>query len=155
MTEVIAAMLFGFALIGLEAIVPGGVLGVLGFFSIIFSAYLSHKAFGGWFAPSVTFLVGSLGAILLVFIEFKWLAKSRLGKSLFLASADDGVSNSEISPDDVLGKQGESLTDHHPEGLVSLDGKSYDAVCEDGYLPKGCKVKVTGLDDFRIRVRRL
>ena len=106
MTEVIAAMLFGFVLIGLEAIVPGGVLGVLGFFSIIFSAYLSHKAFGGWFAPSVTFLGGSLGAILLVFIEFKWLAKSRLGKSLFLASADDGVSNSKISPDDVLGKEG-------------------------------------------------
>ena len=155
MTEVIAAMLFGFALIGLEAIVPGGVLGVLGFFCIIFSAYLAHDAFGGWFAPSVTFLVGSLGAILMVFVEFKWLAKSRLGKSLFLASEDDGVSNSEISPDDVLGKEGESLPDHHPEGMVSLDGKSYDAVCEDGYLPKGCKVKVTGMDDFRIRVRRL
>ena len=155
MTEVIAVMLFGYALIGLEAIVPGGVLGVLGFCCIVFSTYLSHEAFGGWFAPSVTFLVGSLGAILLIFLEFKFLSKSKLGKSLFLASADDGVSNSEISPNDVLGKQGESLTDHHPEGMVSLDGKSYDAVCEDGFLPKGCKVKVTGLDDFRIRVRRL
>lgn len=155
MTEVIAVMLFGYVLIGLEAIVPGGVLGILGFCCIVFSAYLSHKAFGGWFAPSVTFLVGFLGAILLVFLEFKWLSKSKLGKSLFLANADEGVSNLEISPDDVLGKHGESLTEHHPEGMVSLDGKSYDAVCEDGFLPKGCKVKVTGLDDFRIRVRRL
>jgi membrane-bound ClpP family serine protease len=155
MTEVIVAMLFGFALIGLEVIVPGGILGILGFFCIVFSAYLSHKAFGGWFAPSVTFLIGSLGAILMVFVEFRWLAKSRLGKSLFLATADDGVSNIEISSSEVLGKHGESLTDHHPEGIVSLDGKSYDAVCEDGYLPKGSKVQVTGLDDFRIRVRRL
>lgn len=155
MTEVIAAMLFGFALIGLEAIVPGGILGVLGFVCIVFSAYLAHEAFGGWFAPLVTFLVGSLGAILMVFLEFKWLAKSTLGRSLFLANEDNGVSNPEVSPHDVLGKEGKSLTDHHPEGMVSLEGKSYDAVCEDGYLPKGCKVKVTGLDDFRIRVRRL
>ena len=65
------------------------------------------------------------------------------------------MSSSEVSPDEVLGKEGKSLTDHHPEGMVSLEGKSHDAVCEDGYLPKGCKVKVTGLDDFRIRVRRL
>ena len=155
MTEVIAAMLFGFALIGLEAIVPGGILGVLGFVCIVFSAYLAHEAFGGWFAPLVTFLVGSLGAILMVFLEFKWLAKSSLGKSLFLNNEDDGVSNAEVSSDDVLGKEGKSLTDHHPEGMVSLEGKSFDAVCEDGYLPKGCKIKVTGRDDFRIRVRRL
>ena len=155
MTEVIAAMLFGFALIGLEAIVPGGILGVLGFVCIVFSAYLSHQAFGGWFAPCVTFLVGSLGGIFMVFVELKWLSKSKLGKSLFLAHADDGISNSKISPDDVLAKEGESLTDHHPEGIVSIDGKNYDAVCEDGFLPKGSKVKVTGMDDFRIRVRRL
>ena len=155
MTEVVAAMLFGFALIGLEAIVPGGILGVLGFVCIVFSAYLSHQAFGGWFAPSATFLVGSLGAIFMVFVELKWLSKSKLGKNLFLSSVDDGVSNSEISPEEVLGKQGESLTDHHPEGMVSIAGKSYDAVCEDGYLPKGSKIKVIGLDDFRIRIRRL
>lgn len=155
MTEVLAAMFFGFVLIGLETIVPGGVLGILGFCCIIFSAYVAHQAFGGWFAPSITFLIGSLGAILMVFLQFKWLANSKLGNCLFLSSADDGVSNSGISPDEVLGKQGESLTDHHPEGMVSLNGKSYDAVCEDGYLPKGCQVKVTGLDDFRIRVRRL
>ena len=155
MIEVLAAMLFGFLLIGLEAIVPGGVLGVLGFCCLVFSAYLSHEAYGGWFAPAATFLVGSLGATLLVFIEFKWLSKSKVGKSLFLAHADDGISNSKISPDDVLAKEGESLTDHHPEGIVSIDGKNYDAVCEDGFLPKGSKVKVTGMDDFRIRVRRL
>ena len=155
MIEVLVAMLFGFLLIGLEAIVPGGVLGVLGFCCLVFSAYLSHEAFGGWFAPAATFLAGSLGAILLVFIEFKWLSKSKLGQDLFLAKVDDGVSNSEVSPEEVVGKQGESLTDHRPEGMVSISGKSYDAVCEDGYLPKGCKIKVIGLDDFRIRIKRL
>ena len=91
----------------------------------------------------------------MVFVELKWLSKSKLGKNLFLSSVDDGVSNSDVSPEEVVGKQGESLTDHRPEGMVSIAGKSYDAVCEDGYLPKGSKIKVIGLDDFRIRIRRL
>ena len=155
MIEVFATMLFGFVLIGLEAIVPGGILGVLGFLCILFSTYLAHAAFGGWLAPALTFLIGSLCAIFLVFLEFKWLSQSKLGKSLFLSSEDDGLSNARIPPEDVLGKQGESMTDHHPEGIVSINGKNYDAVCEDGFLPKGCKIEVTGMDDFRIRVRRL
>jgi membrane-bound ClpP family serine protease len=91
----------------------------------------------------------------MVFVELKWLSKSKLGKDLFLDKVDDGVSNSEVSPEEVVGKQGETLTDHRPEGMVSISGKSYDAVCEDGYLPKGCKIKVIGLDDFRIRIKRL
>ena len=73
MTEVIAAMLFGLAYWpGSDC--SGGILGVLGFVCIVFSAYLAHEAFGGWFAPLVTFLVGSLGAILMVFLSSSgWL----------------------------------------------------------------------------------
>lgn len=155
MIEVIAILLFAFLLIGLEAIVPGGVLGILGFCCIVFSAYQAHLAFGGWFAPMLTFILGSVAAVMIVFVELKWLSKSKLGKSMFLSSATGGTSNESFSTEEVMGKKGEALTDHRPEGSVSIDGKTYDAVCVDGYLPKGSKVRVTGLDDFRIRIARL
>ena len=62
-----------------------------------FAAYLAQVEFGGWFAPSLTFLLGGLGALILVFIEFKWLSKSPLGKRLFMDRAIEGGSNKEVA----------------------------------------------------------
>ena len=84
MTEVFGVLILCYLLIGMEAIVRGGILGVLGFLGLILAAYLAHKEFGGWFAPSITFLGGGLGAFVLVYMEFKWLSRSTLGKRLFI-----------------------------------------------------------------------
>jgi hypothetical protein len=46
MIEVIGVLCLCYLLIGLEAIVPGGVLGVLGFLGLFFAAYFSHFSTG-------------------------------------------------------------------------------------------------------------
>ena len=61
MIEVIGVLFLCYVLIGLEAIVPGGILGILGFLGLFVAAYLAQQEFGGWFAPSITFLGGGLG----------------------------------------------------------------------------------------------
>jgi hypothetical protein len=58
MMEVIGVLCLCYLLIGLEAIVPGGVLGVLGFLGLFFAAYLAQVEFGGWFAPLSHFPTG-------------------------------------------------------------------------------------------------
>ena len=153
MTTVLGILLISYLLIGFEAIIPGGVLGILGFAGLCFASYHAHLEFGGWFAPSLTFLLGGLGAIALVLAEFKWLSKSPLGKKLFLSQTVKGSSNSEERDPGIVGQTGESITELHPEGLVRICDKEYDAFCEEGFLPKGSKVLVTGMDDFRIRIR--
>ena len=153
MTSVLGILLISYLLIGFEAIIPGGVLGILGFVGLCIASYYAHVEFGGWFAPSITFLLGGMGAIALVFAEFKWLSKSPLGKNLFLSKTVSGSSNVDEKEPDIVGKTGESITELHPEGLVRIEDKEYDAFCEEGLLPKGSKVLVTGLDDFRIRIR--
>ena len=153
MTTVLGILLISYLLIGFEAIVPGGVLGILGFVGLCLASYYAHLEFGGWFAPSITFLLGGMGAIALVFAEFKWLSKSPLGKNLFLSKTVSGSSNVDEKEPDIVGKTGESITELHPEGLVRIGDKEYDAFCEEGLLPKGSKVLVTGMDDFRIRIR--
>ena len=155
MTEIILCILFGYLLIGLEAIVPGGILGILGFCSIVGAAYCAHLEVGGIFAPSITFLTAGLGAVALVFLEFRWLSESKLGKNLFMGASTGGVSNAALAESELIGLNGKIITDLHPEGIVSVDGKSYDAVSEDGFLSKGTKIKVSGKDDFRIRVQKL
>ena len=153
MIEVIGVLCLCYLLIGLEAIVPGGVLGVLGFLGLFFAAYLAQVEFGGWFAPSLTFLLGGLGALILVFMEFKWLSKSPLGKRLFMERAIEGGSNKEVATSEVLGKTGKTLTDLHPEGRIQVDEEIFDAVSEDGLIQKGISVKVISIENFCLRVR--
>ena len=155
MTYIIGIVLLSYVLIAFEAIVPGGVLGLLGLIGLFIAAYLAHAEFGGWFAPALTFLGSALGAMIIIFIEFKWLSKSRIGQKLFLSSSVKGSSNQFKRAPDLVGEPGHSLTDLHPEGIVLVKSKKYDAYSTDGFLPKGSSVKVTGMDDFRIRVSAL
>jgi len=153
MIEVTGILVICYLLIGMEAIVPGGILGILGFVGLFVAAYFAHLEYGGWFAPSLTFLLGAFGAILLVFAEFKWLAKSPIGQRLFLAESVSGFSNKVVASPEIVGKVGVTITDFHPEGCVEIEKNLYDAVSESGMLAKGIEVKVIAVENFRIRVR--
>ena len=62
MSWIIGLILIGYALIFFEVLVPGGVLGLLGFCCIIGSAVAAHQEYGDWFASGLTFLLGGIGA---------------------------------------------------------------------------------------------
>ena len=153
MTTVLGILVISYAFIAFEAIVPGGILGIFGFIGLFIAAYFAYLDFGGWFAPALTFLGGGLGALFLLFLEFKWLANSPLGNKLFLGKVVSGTSNKIQTGKDLVGHTGVTSTDMHPEGLVKVDAAEYDAYSEDGFLCKGTHVQVTGIDSFRIRVR--
>jgi membrane-bound ClpP family serine protease len=153
MTLVICIITLSYALIAFEVIIPGGLLGVLGFMGLIAAAYLSYLEFGGWFAPSITFLASGIGALALILFEFKWLSKSPLGQNLFLSKIVEATSNTSSREENLIGCAGISITDLHPEGLVEVNGKEYDASSESGFLPKNVSITVTGIDDFTIRVK--
>ena len=106
-------------------------------------------------APTLAFVLGACGGLGIVFLEFRWLSKSKFGQYLFLSSTTDGVSNDKLPGEEIIGCQGKTLTEHKPEGIVLLNGKNYDAYCEDGLLPKGKPIIVTGKDDFRLRVKEV
>ena len=82
MVKIITALLFGYLLIALEAIVPGGVLGILGFICIIASSYFAHIEYGGWVIPLCIFIIGAIGGVILVFLQFKWLSTSNFEKNV-------------------------------------------------------------------------
>ncbi len=152
MTEIITVLFLSYVLIGFEAIVPGGILGILGFLGLFVAAYFAHSEFGGWFAPAFVFLTGGLGALILVFLEFKWLSRSPLGKKLFLDKVLLDENNNHLDKA-AVGAVGVALTDLRPEGLVEIESMQFDACIESGHLPRGSKIVVSGKDDFRIRVR--
>ena len=154
MSWVIGLIVISYTLIFFEALVPGGILGLLGFTCLVAASVMAHQEFGGWFAPTTTFLAGGLGAVMLVFIELKWLEGNRFGNNLFLGRQVDGSSNAPVAPDDIVGKKGQAATPFKPEGIIRIEKDQFDAFCEDGFVPKGTSLVVSGKDGFNLRVRK-
>jgi membrane-bound serine protease (ClpP class) len=103
MESILTAVFFGYILILVEGFIPGGIFGIAGAFCIAVGAYFAHQEFGGFIAPTLTFLIGALGGLIIVFLEFKWLSKSNFGKKLFLSSSTDGVSNKKLPGKEIIG----------------------------------------------------
>jgi membrane-bound serine protease (ClpP class) len=155
MESILIAILFGYILLLVEGFMPGGIFGLGGAFCIALASYFAYQEYPGFLAPVMTFTLGMFGGLAIVFLEFKWLSKSKLGKSIFLSSTTDGISNEALPGEEIIGLQGISLTEHKPEGIVLLNGKNYDAYCTDGFLPKGKSIIVTGKEDFRIIIKEI
>ena len=151
MTKIIAALVFGYLLVALEAIVPGGVLGLLGFVCLLASAYFAHLEYGGIAIPLVVFLVGGFGGVVIVFLQFRWLSGSKFGKNMFV-HATSGKNFETKNLDHLIGKTGIAETDHHPEGLTRIGDNSYDSYCDTGFLSKGTELQIIRVESFRLIV---
>ncbi len=152
MTNIIMALLFGFLLIALESLVPGGVLGLLGFICLLASSYFAHLEYGGWIIPLAVLLLGGFGGVMLIFFQFRWLSSSKMGKNMFV-HATSGKIKRKDGLMELIGKTAIAQTDHHPEGLIKFKNITYDSFCSSGYIPKGSKVEITKVDAFRLIVK--
>lgn len=155
MESILIAILFGYILLLVEGFMPGGIFGLGGAFCIALASYFAYQEYPGFLAPVMTFTLGMFGGLAIVFLEFKWLSKSKFGKSIFLSSTTDGISNEALPGEEIIGLQGISLTEHKPEGIVLLNGKNYDAYNTEGFLPKGKSIIVTGKEDFRLIIKEI
>ena len=155
MTAIGLLIALGIALLVLEVIVPGGVLGVLGVLAMAGGctlAFFELGARGGWIATGTSIAVLGLA----LYVEFVLLSKTRWGKKLFLADAIDGASQPlPARAEDVVGKTGEAVTTMSPTGYVSIDGHRYEASSQTGLIAKGAAVRVVAVDNFRLIVDHL
>jgi len=154
MSMIAILILAALVLIFFEVLLPGGFLGLLAAGCILAATALAFQDYGAYVGVSV--FAGSLLACLaLTVIEFKIFAKTRYGKRFFLTSALSGHSNVEPSNDSIVGKTGEALTRLNPSGKVAIDGRTFEAHCQDGYLESGAKVEVVSRDSFKLTVKPL
>ncbi len=154
MTLVILLFAIGIVLIAVEVIVPGGILGTLGglmMFGGCVMAFLDFGNLGGLIAILTAFTLGGLA----LFLEFRYLPRTRIGRRAFLHSQVTGVSaalGSEAC--DLIGQPAEALTMLSPSGYVSVGGRRYEAFCQSGQVPAGSLLEITGADSFRLIVTR-
>jgi membrane-bound ClpP family serine protease len=152
MSWIILLFALGIGLIAVEVIIPGGIVGTIGALMMFAGCVLSFMEFGtlgGMLAVGVAILLSAIA----LYIEFRVLPKTRIGKRAFLTSEITGVSaafgNEALA---LVGKSAEALTMLSPSGYVMIDGTRYEAFCQSGQAPAGSALQVTGADNFRLIV---
>jgi len=152
MTWVILLFALGITLISLEVIIPGGVLGAIGALALFGGcawSFIEFGRLGGTIATLCAFLAA--GAIL--WIEFRLLPRTAIGRRAFLHKTVTGVSASYGEEAKALvGKAAEAITTLSPSGYVRIDGRRYEAFCEGGHTRPGTPLTVVGADNFRLIV---
>jgi membrane-bound ClpP family serine protease len=151
-TSVLTLFAVGLVLIGFEVIVPGVVLGVIGGLFLlggVVLAFLQHGADGGLLALGVALA----SVVALVYVEFRILPRTKVGRRMFLNAAVDATSQPAVaSSAAVVGKDAVAVTALAPSGLVEVDGRRYEARCESGFAVVGARLRVVRVESFQLVV---
>ncbi|HEY4299705.1 MAG TPA: NfeD family protein [Candidatus Didemnitutus sp.] len=153
MNLVIILFVLGVLLLAGEVFVPGVVLGVIGGAAMLFGCVVAFRQFGaGGGALATGIAVVCLGATL--YAELVWLPRSRFGRRMVVQSASDGAAGPPTAPASIIGEMAEAETTLAPSGYVRVGDRRYEAYCEAGHAAKGSRLRVTGLDNFRLVVTK-
>lgn len=154
MSVIIGLICVALVLVFFEVILPGGILGVIAAVCVIVATWIAAVDYGA--SAAVGIFLGSLIAIaLFTYLEFKVLARTSLGERLFLKSAVSGHSNEAPAEASIIGKEGHALTRLNPSGKVAIDGRSYEAYSQDGYVDAEARVRVASQDSFKLIIEKI
>jgi len=155
----------GVVLLAIEVFVTPG-FGIMGFSGLLlifisFISAMSERMPGKWrpisFEPetfSVPFLkvtLAFLGSIALVAIAGKFMPKSRVFRSLTLAS----VSPDPTTEEALLGLEGVSHSDLRPSGTAYFGDRKLDVVTYGDYIPQQSPVRIVEVHGNRIVVEAI
>lgn len=143
----------GIALILLELVLPGGIIGIFGFTAVLASFFLSGESF---VHIGVSLLIAFFISILACMVMIKVFDKKMKFFKKFILTDSTSTENGYVSNQnrtELIGVKGYTLTDLRPSGTVIVGDERIDVVTEGGYIPKGTPVKFIKVEGSRIVVR--
>ena len=150
-----AIMLFtiGLILLVIELFVPGGVIGLLGLGTLLWSLFLAAKH-----SPFIT--VSLAVAVVSALMMGLWLSRVSKKKMMLFEKIvlTDEQRNEKgyVSHDarvDLIGKRGVALTVLRPAGTALIDDERVDVVTEGEYIERNRPIEVVYVDGLKIVVR--
>lgn len=139
----------------LELIVPGGIVGFLGFILMIASLFISTN-------NPVHMGISIVLAVTISVMIFIFLVKvigrpMKFFKKLILTDATDTKSGyvSNENRIELIGQEGVTLTPLRPSGTILIGDERIDVVSEGSFIQKDKKVRVVKTEGPRIVVREI
>lgn len=154
MSTIILLIAAALVLVFFEVIVPGGILGIIAGICVIVATGIAGAQYGAVTALWV-FIVSLTVIGLLTYIEFKILSRSSSRKHMILDASLAGHPDKRVANSSVINKEGHSITRLNPSGKVIIDGQSFQAQSQDGYIESGQPVRVVGQDSFKLIIKKL
>lgn len=153
---ILSLLFFGIALIYLETLLPGGIVGAMGFVCIIASIWLGFRHYG--FTEGIVLLLTSL-LIVSFLVIFLWsrFPKSRIGQKIILS--DEMESRSGYHADSFtarisVGLEGIAESELRPAGIALINGERCDVVSDGGFIEARARIRVIRVDGNRVVVER-
>ncbi|TXC89994.1 nodulation protein NfeD [Metabacillus litoralis] len=153
--ESLLLFILGIILIIAELFVPGGIMGILGFASVIGSLYIAS---GNFIQMTISLLIAFAVSVLVSILLVKVFGKRmNIFKRLILRDSTNTESGyvSSKTRNELINVEGVALTTLRPAGTAIIGDERLDVVTEGSYINKGQKVKVVKVEGSRIVVREL
>ncbi len=155
MTAIILLFAIGIVLVAVEILVPGGLLGLVGGLCLLAGVVAAFNQFGGTGGAIATALALAIGIVTL-YAEFVILPKTRLAKKFTMSETVAGRSQPEVADRAaVIGREVVAVTKLAPSGVVTLDGRRYEAFSQSGLAEAGSRLTVVDTDTFRLIVTQI
>jgi membrane-bound ClpP family serine protease len=154
MSLLIVFFSLGIILLALEVVTPGPLCGIAGCVCMVLgviNAFDSFGPVGG--ALAVVLALAALAAV--IYLEFFWLPRSRLAKAFTMDTTLHATSQPlPAKLEEVIGREAVAETTLAPGGYVRIEDRRYEAFCRSGHVEPGARLKVIGLDNFRLIVSK-
>jgi membrane-bound serine protease (ClpP class) len=166
----ILMVFIGFALLAVEILIlPGfGVAGVSGIALLITAFTFSMIGNDGFnfdgiateeIARSLAIVVMSMFSSIVVsyFLGKKLLATNRFGRMVLQGGmqASEGYNSSDVTLAPLVGRTGITQSFLRPSGKIAIEGQSYSANAESGFVEAGKPIVVTRFDGLMLWVREV
>lgn len=154
LTLIIGLFILGLALVFLEVLFLEGVLGVIGALAFVGAWTLVFVEYGmHWGLFSI---LGSAVAVIgMVVTEVKIVSRTKFGRRILHETSIDSTSQAPLATEELVGREGETLTTMTPTGVIVVDGRRFEGFSMSGRLERGTRVRVEGYDNFRVKVRAI
>jgi len=154
MSLLIVFFALGIILLALEVVTPGPLCGIAGCICMVLGVVNAFGRFGPLGgALAVALALGALASV--IYLEFFWLPRSRLAKAFTLDTTLQATSQPPPADlQEVLGREAVAETTLAPGGYVRIGDRRYQAFCRSGHVAPGARLKVVGLDNFRLIVSK-
>lgn len=151
----LAIFVTGLILLVIEAIVPGfGLPGISGIILVILGTILAMGSLStALMSISIAIIITAIITMLLV----KYGHRSPFLDKIVLTThqKDEEGYLSSFTRDEYLGKEGITISELRPSGIIEIDGKRLDALSDGTFIPKQTNIEVVRVEGSKIIVRRV
>ncbi len=143
----------GVVLIGLEIVVPGGILGAIGLLSLIAGFFFFLG--GGWDAFCI--VGGTVAVLAAICALLFWFIPSSSSWNPFVLREKQKNSEGYTGAADYsgyLGKKGKVIAPLRPAGTALIDGERVDVVSFGDYIDKDSEIEVVKIEGSKLLVKK-